>query len=224
MASKEPVINVRDIKAAVGLLDPADLTQWAAPGIPALSAMEKIVPGLTAEDLHRAGFALPPPPEGPGKTFATASDPKNLPEVPDVLPSPDAASADLALAITRKAQAEVADIQAAMDEQINLRSQVTARIDGLIVEKDKRLKIIEQYSPKFAFSAAVRAIQEQTGKQLMKQHEKQTELAQRFHINTVTAPSILDQAMRNRRRSPEQTSNLAAFIHQNSARQAAERG
>lgn len=219
--------SIKDIKAAVGLLDPKDPTQWAAPGIPTLTAIQKLVPDATADDLTRAGFEAPKT-ETVAKPVPAAGGPvdvKDLPEVPDVLPPPQGLKDDMLLAIVTKARAGLADVEAEIAVALNERSQLTARIDGLVSDKDHLLRAIELYSPRVEFAQGVKAIQAQTGAALIQRKSQAIELSQKYHnLQAKAAPSILDASLAARRRTPAEKANLAAFIHQTAMRQVQERG
>lgn len=221
-------ISSKDVKAAVGLLDLKDAAQWAAPGVPTIAAMETLVPGITVEDLRKAGFAAVEPKETGGEPATTASaspqaDPP-LPEVPAVLPPVHATTVDMARAIIAKSQKELREVQNEIDTAINLRSQITAQIELLVGDKDRHLHIIEDYSPRISFAESVKKIQLQTIEQNKARLEKQRALRDAQLSNGTVFPTALDASMAARRKTPEQAANLAKFIAQQAARQIAERG
>lgn len=236
-------ISSKDIRAAVGLLDAKDATLWAAPGVPTLAAMEALVPGVTAEEIVKAGFVAPADEGDNGikasketvinketganpPTVATASQEAEapLPEVPAELPAPDATPVDLAMAIIARSQAELRKIEGWLAEANNERAKITQDIADLVVVKDKHLHLVEAYSPRVAFSASVKAIQRQTVLQNAARQVKQKELRDLHLAQGTVFPSALDASLAARRKTPQQAANLAAFIAQNSQRQIAERG
>lgn len=219
-------VSSKDVKAAVALLDQEDPAQWAAPGVPTLEALQLLVPEATADDLTAAGFADMSTETVINKeTGAAPVVEATADEVaPSELPPPDSVNAELAMAIVSKAQAALRAIDANVAQANDARSQITADLEKLVVRRDRQLHIIESYSSRVSFAASVKAIQKQTAEQLVARQAKAKELQKAHLVNGTVFPSALDASMAQRRKTPEQAANLAAFITQRAAAQIAERG
>lgn len=229
-----------NIRSAVSLLittnDPA---QWESDGSPKLSAIQDLVGAdVTAEDVAKAA------PEGgfkfPGKEVEEVKTANALAVTPPPPPDPAANAADDAredglgdgrtepavvnvdtpepAKVIKSHQAALAAIDPEMAELAKTVERAGERLKELQAKKDVHVTAIEQNTAKLSAADAVRRVQQQTQKNLNEQKQR-TQLAATalkasgFQVHA----SPLDASYANRKRTPEQTANMAKHVHQKAA-------
>lgn len=197
------MIDVNELKKAIELLDPKKDEHWDDDGNPSTVVLSGIIGAeVTIADLREAGS-----PKRAGW--------KPLEVDPTKVDMNDPNSVARALAVVRGRHA---DLVAEKDELESHREAIRVALveNGRLV--DEQITLISKYSPVVDQAQGVKRIQEQTMRELQRRKETSAlALSALAATGVVTHASKLDAVYAARRRTPEQTANMAKFVHQNAA-------
>lgn len=203
-----------DIKAAVELLDVKDDAQWNKDGTPKLEAVRENLKDLTVkkEDVLAAiGDWRRPVAQATADEVTKPTEPEDPTQA--LIAKLDAARArrdDVA----KDMEGEHAKIRAA-----------NQRINQLTVLHDKEITFIEANEKQVNHAEIVKRIQKQTIDRLAQTKDATSAMAGVLaNSGLAVFPSKLDQTLALRRKTPEQQTNYAAYVHQNAANVSAARG
>lgn len=195
------MINVSELKAAIGLLDSAKDDQWDADGNPNLEVVSKLVgQKVEFDDLQEAGS-----PKRPGWKPAELG----------AVDFNDPTTVARALAQARGRHDE---LKADKDKLEATREDIRVALveNGKLI--DVQINLIARYSPVVDQAQGVKRIQEQTVRELQRRKEASATALQALAATGVHAyPSKIDAARAAMKRSPEQVANMAKYVHQNAA-------
>lgn len=206
----------KDIKAAVELLDPKNDLHWNADGSPSLKVLQEALgPELTVEQVNDAVGK-----DGLEKFARGRGVIVSLPEPEE----PNEIS--VARQKTTEARAAIADLDAKIEVNTSKRIELDRELDQLTTQKDAQIRQLAVYSPKVSDADAVKAIQRQT----IEQNKKRIAALAVVQGAASAAgigpqyPSVLDQRLANRPRTPDHAKNMATYVHQNAVDRNAARG
>lgn len=212
------MVDANEIKAAIELMDAKDDAQWEADGSPKLDILKTLTnkPELTLDDVDEAVGAFKR-----GQKVKVAKHADETKPVEPIAPAVDLSKLDpngpeYATEVVRVARAEDARLKVLVAEAEAVRNAAANEVKKLTAARDEQVIIIERYAPQITHAQAVKAIQAQTVKNLADTKGRVALATQALAATgqQLVYPSKLDATLAMRKRTPEQATNFAKFVHQ----------
>lgn len=209
-------LKTKDVKAAIDLLDVLNDAHWNPDGSPKLEVLQEALgPELTAADVVKAL-------EGAGRVSIARAKGKII-----ALPEPEPLDEiQIARVKTKTAHENLAKLEDEIAGVVRRQIALGQEMAVLVAQKDEEICTIAKYSPKVSDADAVKAIQRQTTEAAELRKRTMATVKDTLIAAGIAPqyPSLLDQQLAMRKRSPEHAMNMAKYIHQTAVDRAAARG